>query len=105
MPSVRSARMLPLALLLVACGHKAADAAPPEPPVAAPEPAAPEQPAQPEPEPDAPAPAPVDPNAAQQVTFADDADPEPTTMVQSAPKRPPIPRFKLFGTRENDGPK
>jgi hypothetical protein len=94
--------MLPLALLLAACGHKAADAAPPAPPepVAAPEPAAPEEPAPAEPA-DA---APADPNAAQQVTFADDADPEPTTMVQSAPKRPPIPRFKLFGTRETDGP-
>jgi hypothetical protein len=40
----------------------------------------------------------------QTVSFADDADPEPTTQVQAAPKRPPIPRFRLFGTRENDGP-
>lgn len=42
--------------------------------------------------------------AAQTISFADDADPEPTTQVQAAPKRPPIPRFRLFGTRENDGP-
>ncbi|MBK7828987.1 hypothetical protein [Nannocystis sp.] len=42
--------------------------------------------------------------AAQTISFADDADPEPTTQVQAAPKRPPIPRFRLFGTREQDGP-
>ncbi len=42
--------------------------------------------------------------AAQTISFADDADPEPTMQVQAAPKRPPIPRFRLFGTREQDGP-
>lgn len=42
---------------------------------------------------------------AQVITFDDDADPEPTMMVRSAPARPKIPSFQLFGTRTSDGPR
>jgi len=94
MPSRRAARTLLLALLTVGCGRPRADTRAPE---AAAEAAG----------------VPVGHEAAalasaepvvQSVSFADDADPEPTTQVQAAPKRPPLPRFRLFGTRENDGP-
>jgi len=125
MPSTR-ARMLPLALVLAtvavaasaaACGHKSAPTSEsptsePPPDHAAADAASPTVPTEP---------APAEPaqdlaqdtaiptgekTAAgnQQVTFDDDADPEPTTQIQGAPKRPPMPRFKLFGTREGDGP-
>ena len=40
--------------------------------------------------------------AAQTITFS--ADPESATQIQGAPKRPPLPRFRLFGTRAGDGP-
>lgn len=107
---LRPARLLPIVVLL-ACGH-----APPAPPAAPAEPVAAAAPAPPAPEtpaePTGPTTEPAEPVAAtpgqpgaQQVTFDDDNDPEPTTMVQTQPKRPPIPRFKLFGTRETDGPK
>jgi outer membrane protein OmpA-like peptidoglycan-associated protein len=115
MPSTR-ARMLPLALALVAvtaaaaCGHKSAPTS--EPPEHAASPAVP-APADPAEDPES-APATEQDTAIQtgektaskdqQVTFDDDADPEPTTQIQGAPKRPPMPRFKLFGTREGDGP-
>lgn len=39
---------------------------------------------------------------AQTITFS--ADPESATQIQGAPKRPPLPRFRLFGTRASDGP-
>lgn len=39
---------------------------------------------------------------AQTITFS--ADPESATQIQGAPKRPPLPRFRLFGTRDGDGP-
>lgn len=108
MPSTRPARMLVLTLLIAGCGRRGADTHAPEPePAVAPEPDAAPVPAGAEAaaegaEEAAPAGAAVAPT--QTVSFADDADPEPTTQVQAAPKRPPIPRFRLFGTRENDGP-
>jgi hypothetical protein len=49
-------------------------------------------------------PATAERTAAQTISFADDAAPEPATQIQGAPKRPPLPRFRLFGTRESDGP-
>lgn len=117
MPSTR-ARMLPLALVLVACAHKSGGAAAPAHAAAdAASPAVPDAPASPTSAAEAaedpaaePAPGPDtavqtgERTAAQKVTFDDDADPEPTTQIQGAPKRPPIPRFRLFGTREGDGP-
>lgn len=101
MPLASLARLLPLALLLSACGHPAAATVPPETMVRSHEPAAPITTPDPAP---APAASPTQVTQVTQVTFADDADPEPTTMVQGAPVRPPMPRFKLFGTREGDGP-
>jgi len=112
MPSTR-ARMFPLALALVAaataCSHKSAQTNEPGhllPGHAAADPASPVVPDAAAEDP-GPAPAQDTPiqTGAQKVTFDDDTDPEPTTQVQGAPKRPPIPRFKLFGTRESDGPK
>ncbi|MEZ4383017.1 MAG: hypothetical protein R3A79_16945 [Nannocystaceae bacterium] len=39
------------------------------------------------------------------ITFdGEDADPELATQIRSAPKRPSIPAFRLFGTRPGDGP-
>jgi hypothetical protein len=94
------ARPALLALVLVACAHARAEA-PAEPDVPADPPAtATAEPA----EPVADRPAEPAPRTAQVVTFDDDADPEPSTQVRSAPKRPPMPRFRLFGTREGDGP-
>lgn len=97
----RLARMLPLALL-VGCGHATAARSPES---AAPEVAAPEVAARPAPEPTDAAPA-GEQRAAQVITFdGDDAEPEPATMVRSAPPRPKIPAFQLFGTRTGDGPR
>lgn len=90
------ARPLIVVLLALGCGRRPVATQPPE----RAEPA-PEATATPAAEDLATSPGPAAP---QSVSFADDADPEPTTMVQAAPKRPPIPRFRLFGTRENDGP-
>lgn len=89
---------LALALLLPACGHTAAVAAPP----ADPEPA-PSQVAAVAPEPES---TPASPAVAvRTITFGDDElDPGPSTPIRSAPKRPPIPSFQLFGTRAGDGP-
>lgn len=104
MPQPRLALLL--ALLPLACGHAAPPTAePPEPaPADAPVDESPDAaPADVAPEAEAP-PVAVAAAGAQRVTFDDDADPEPTTLVQSAPKRPPMPRFRLFGTREGDGP-
>jgi hypothetical protein len=43
--------------------------------------------------------------ASQQIDFAeDDLGAGPTTEIRGAPKRPPLPRFQLFGTRAGDGP-
>lgn len=115
------ARMLPLALALIAvtaaattaaCGHKSAPTTePPEHVAASPavpaEPEAAEVANDPEAPPEQDTPIQTGEKTAtknQQVTFDDDADPEPTTQIQGAPKRPPMPRFKLFGTREGDGP-
>jgi hypothetical protein len=91
------ARPALLLVILVGCGHANTDSRPPEPaPVAlreveevapAAEQAAPEK-------------------TAQVITFdGDDAEPEPATMVRSAPPRPKIPAFQLFGTRTGDGPR
>ncbi len=44
------------------------------------------------------------PSVAQTISFTDDNELEPATQIQGAPKRPPLPRFRLFGTRDNDGP-
>ncbi len=88
-------RTLIVVIFALGCGRRPAETRPPEPgpaPVVTAPPAAEDLSASP------------GPAAPQSVSFADDADPEPTTMVQAAPKRPPIPRFRLFGTRENDGP-
>jgi hypothetical protein len=90
--SMHRARLLLLACLPIGCGPPQATTRTPEDPapsVAMRSPAAP-----------APAPT-ID---AQTISFADDADPEPATQIQGAPKRPPLPRFQLFGTRPNDGP-
>ncbi len=43
--------------------------------------------------------------AVQEITFeGEDADPALATEVRSAPKRPTLPSFRLFGTRSGDGP-
>lgn len=103
MPNARRAQLLALGLLLAGCSHAAADARPPEPPTPGPAATMRTPPAKgvdgpaAEDGPDEAAPA-------QQVTFGDDADAEPTSQVRGAPKRPPLPRFRLFGTREDDGP-
>lgn len=90
------ARPLALVLLLTACGHRAADT--PRPVAPSPPPTEPAQPAKPT------TPPPVATRPTESLTFDDDADPEPTTQIQAAPKRPPLPRFQLFGTRSTDGP-
>lgn len=115
--AVRPFLSIACGLLLAACGHTGAGAPTSPPvPIAAAEPVEPE-PAEPA-EPVEPAESSLDEGAvadatpvgkpasasAQKITFDDDADPEPTTHIQSAPKRPPMPRFRLFGTREGDGP-
>ncbi len=87
----RAVCTLSLIVLVLACDRRSAEVRPPEPPVVAPTPD----------EVVSTSPGPVGP---QTISFADDADPEPTTLVQAAPKRPPMPRFRLFGTRESDGP-
>lgn len=113
MPQLRP--VLLLALLTLACGHAAPrPAASPPAPIATPAAeATADAPTAPPTAPGSEAadldesetrPVAVATAGAQQVTFDDDADPEPATQVQSAPKRPPMPRFKLFGTREGDGP-
>lgn len=44
-------------------------------------------------------------SGAEEITFdGEDADPELATQIRSAPERPPIPAFRLFGTRAGDGP-
>lgn len=90
-----------LAFSLAGCAHGATEASAPAAPEVAP----------PAPEGDAPgaaeepAPAPTDtPRATQTISFADDIEAGPTTEVRSAPQRPPIPSFQLFGTRAGDGP-
>lgn len=116
MPSTRPARMLLALALALGCGRPAADSHPPDVPGAAPVPAEAEAAPMEEAEPVEEA-APVEAGAlvedaapagertaAQTISFADDADPEPTTHIQGQPKRPPIPRFRLFGTRDGDGP-
>ena len=43
--------------------------------------------------------------AVQEITFdGEDADPGLATEIRSAPKRPTLPSFRLFGTRAGDGP-
>lgn len=114
MPSARLARILLLLALAPGCGRPAADSHPPDAPGAAPVPAevevAPVDEAAPA---EAAAPdgaalteaAPAgERTAAQTISFADDTDPEPTPHIQGQPKRPPLPRFRLFGTRDGDGP-
>lgn len=106
MPPARRAQLLALGLLLAGCNRAATDARPPEPPTSGPAAAM----RTPTPAEDVDGPAAEDgpdqaaPAPAQQVTFGDDADAEPTPQVRGAPKRPPLPRFRLFGTREGDGP-
>ncbi len=104
MSTRRTARTLLLALLTIGCGRPRADTHAPE--AVAPEPASTPEVVTPGGDPPAAEEAAPsgEPSAPQSISFADDADPEPTTQVQAAPKRPPIPRFRLFGTRENDGP-
>jgi hypothetical protein len=94
------ARALVLALAtLLGCGH--ADAPPPAPPPTEP---APPAPAAPQADP-LDAPPPDGRTAAREISFAaDEPEPEPTAQIRGAPQRPPIPRFRLFGTREGDGP-
>ncbi len=103
MPSNRPAPTLLLVLLTVACGRPEADTRPPEQPGPAPAPtalAADDVLAAA----DDVAAVTAEPSVAQTISFADDTDPEPATQIQGAPKRPPLPRFRLFGTRDNDGP-
>ncbi len=97
------ARTLFFALLAVGCGRPMADSHAPEAPDPAPVPATPA--VESASATDDAAPATAERTAAQTISFADDADPEPATQIQGAPKRPPLPRFRLFGTRESDGPK
>jgi hypothetical protein len=98
-PSIRPPRP-PLLVLLVhlaiGCGHPTADTRPPELPAPAPVP--------PTPAADDAAPVTAAPSVAQTISFTDDNELEPATQIQGAPKRPPLPRFRLFGTRDNDGP-
>ncbi len=107
MPSARPARMLLLALAL-GCGRPVADSHPPDAPGAAPVPAEVEAAPVDAAAPDEAAPTEAAPagerTAAQTISFADDTDPEPTPHIQGQPKRPPLPRFRLFGTRDGDGP-
>jgi len=97
MPEPRSFRLIPLVLIL-GCAHAPAEVAQaPAPAPVAREPGAPEH--------DEAVPASEARVATQQIDFAEgDVDAGPTTQVRGAPKRPPLPRFKLFGTREGDGP-
>lgn len=91
----RAVCTLSLIVIVLGCDRRSAETTPPEPgPVTAPTPGQDEREL-------ATSPAPA---GSQTISFADDAEPEPTTLVQAAPKRPPLPRFRLFGTRENDGP-
>lgn len=100
MSQARRVPPISLVLLLLGCGHGSAG-----------------PPAAPEPGPAAaslhaaaadrvdPAPASGGPTGAQTIIFGeDDVESEPTTQIRSAPKRPPIPSFELFGTRKGDGP-
>jgi len=98
MPAIRSIHMVSLAMVLVGCGHapdgRSARVSAPGPATAAAA-AAPADEAVPVRE----------ERGAQQIDFAeDDLGAGPATQVRSAPKRPPMARFKLFGTREGDGP-
>lgn len=94
--SMHRARLLLLACLPIGCGPPQATTRTPEDPA----PSVAMRSATPPPV--TPAPAPT--SETQTISFADDADPEPATQIQGAPKRPPLPRFQLFGTRPNDGP-
>ena len=98
MPAIRSIHMVSLAMVLIGCGHapdgrSARISAPvPGPATAVSAPADEAVPVREE-------------RGAQQIDFAeDDLGAGPATQVRGAPKRPPMPRFKLFGTREGDGP-
>ncbi|MCA9657715.1 MAG: hypothetical protein KC486_05185 [Myxococcales bacterium] len=123
MPSKRS--QLPLAALLLglvplACGGAVADAPPPAPPEAEASAAIDANDRGAADDEDAvvegwdesdntPAPTVAQANAAETnaeaITFdGEDADPELATQIRSAPERPPIPAFRLFGTRAGDGP-
>lgn len=102
------ARLVPsiaLVLLLPACGHPVASArAPAEPGSGGPAfaQAHPAEDVESAPGSDA---AGGQAGASQTITFGeDDVESEPTTQIRSAPKRPPIPSFELFGTRKGDGP-
>lgn len=100
MPPTSPPRMLLFALLTVGCARPTADTHAPDlpgptPALAASSPVVADD--------DAAAPT-GERSDAQTITFADDADPEPATQIQGAPKRPPLPRFRLFGTRDHDGP-
>jgi hypothetical protein len=93
---------LALASLLTACGPATADTATPEPPT-------PQRTAQlAEPDvadtTDEPIQASEDRPGVQTIKFDGDEPEPPTDSVRAAPKRPPIPRFQLFGTRPTDGP-
>lgn len=92
--TARRVSVLLLALLSLACRRGTADAAT----SAAPEAPGPVAAEEVEPEEIAATTQPV----AQTITFS--ADPESATQIQGAPKRPPLPRFRLFGTRAGDGP-
>lgn len=95
----RPTACLLLAFSLAGCAHGAASPSAPAAPEVAPDVAASEAPAE------EPAPPPTDsPRATQTISFADDIEAGPTTEVRSAPQRPPIPSFQLFGTRAGDGP-
>ena len=100
MPLASPPRMLLLALLTVGCARPTADTHAPDLPGPAPALAV----SSPIVADDDPAPGTVERPDAQTISFADDADPEPATQIQGAPKRPPLPRFRLFGTRDHDGP-
>lgn len=97
MSSTRRAPLLLLALLSVGCGPPRAQTQAPGAPLPTLATRSPQAA-------DAPATANETTVHAQTISFADDADPEPTTQIQGAPRRPPLPRFRLFGTRANDGP-
>lgn len=98
MPEGRSLRRIHIVpvMMILGCGH-AADGRAAEPPApVVREPASVETEAVPVRE---------DRVATQQIDFAEgNVDAGPTTQIRGAPKRPPLPRFKLFGTREGDGP-
>lgn len=105
MPAARAARTLPLVLLLAACSHARAVADPAGGQEPGPEAPPAEAPQEPEREVDAGAAEAPKGATAQVIEFTgDDAEPEPPSQIRSAPKRPPIPSFKLYGTRPDDGP-